>query len=117
MAKGSRDQNQKQAIKLQNQSLARSRKDGLRIEESLKAMAKANERMVQPKFEGSAAQPTVTMADMEASMYERRNARRRKQGLNDTTYAGAGARPANVRMGAFGGGQLPKALSAMVRAA
>ena len=100
MAKGSSDSNNKKAIKLQQQSMAQSRKDSLRIEAIMKQQAQAAESQVLPKFEGAAAQPTQTTADMEAAIYERRLSSRRKQGLNNTVFAGAG----NVRAGSFGGG-------------
>ena len=100
MAKGSSDSNNKKAIKLQQQQMQQSRKDGLRMEGILKSQASAAESMVMPKFEGASASPTTTTADMEAAVYERRLASRRKQGLNNTVFAGAG----NVRSGSFGGG-------------
>ena len=103
MAKGSSSNNDK-AIKLQKQQMAQSRKDGLQMQKILQQQAKAAESMVMPKFEGAAAQPSQTNADLEAAIYERRLASRKKQGLNSTVFAGAGARPSNPRGGSYGGG-------------
>ena len=55
----------------------------------MKRQAKAQEAQVLPQFEGAAAGPTQTTADLEAVANDTRLRAMRRQGLNSTVYAGA----------------------------
>lgn len=81
--------NNSEAIKLQKQSLEDQRVSSRRIEQTMKQSAKAAEAQVLPKFESPAPQAMQTLADLEATANETRVRSMRKQGLNNTTFAGA----------------------------
>lgn len=86
MAKGG---NNSEALKLQKQSMKESAAQAKRMEKMMKAQAKAAAGMELPKFEGAAAPPTQSSADVEAAGMEMRQRQMRRQGLNSTVYAGA----------------------------
>lgn len=88
MAKGGGGNNDK-AIKLQRQSMRDSRLQAKSLEKIMKRQAKAQEAQVLPQFEGAAAGPTQTTADLEAVANDTRLRAMRRQGLNSTVYAGA----------------------------
>jgi len=87
MAKGGG--NNDKAIALQRQSMRDSRMQAKTMANLMKRQAKAAENQVLPQFEGAAAQPTMTTADMDAVATDIRTRAMRRQGLNSTVYAGA----------------------------
>lgn len=87
MAKGGGGNNDK-AIALQRQSMRDSRVQAKNMAKLMKRQAKAAENQVLPTFEGAAAAPTMTTADIEAVGNDARVRAMRRQGLNSTVYAG-----------------------------
>lgn len=81
--------NNDKALKLQKQSLRDSREQARRLEKLMKAQARAAGSMVLPKYEGPAAAPTQTTADLEGAATDMRTRNMRRMGLNNTVYAGA----------------------------
>lgn len=66
-----------------------SRKQAKQLEAMMKAQAEAAAGVELPKFEGAAAAPTQSSVDVEAAGMEMRQRLMRRQGLNQTVYAGA----------------------------
>lgn len=91
MAKGksNNNSNDKKALKLQQQQLKESREQSKRLERMMRSSAHFASSQVLPKFEGAAAAPTQTTADLEAVAMDARQRTMRRQGLNSTVYAGA----------------------------
>ena len=88
MAKGS---DNSKAIKLQEASLAESKRQAKVMEAGLKAQLAAAAAMEMPKFQGAAAAPTQSSSDVEQAGIDMRVKQMRKSGYNSTIFAGAKA--------------------------
>lgn len=64
-----------------------------RMEKLMKAQAEAAASQVLPTFEGAAAAPTASSADLDATAQDARMRAARRAGLNKTVFAG-NTRPA-----------------------
>lgn len=87
MAKGGG--NNDKAIKLQQQSMRQSDRQAKAMEKILGQQAAAAEAQVVPAYEAPAPAPTQTTADLDAVAMDYRKRTMRRQGLNNTVFAGA----------------------------
>lgn len=87
MAKGGGGNNDK-AIKLQRQGLRDARVNNAAMMKMMKKSAKDQAGQVLPKYEGPAAVPTQTTADLEGVANDIRQRAMRRQGVNATMFAG-----------------------------